>query len=261
MPDSQLLWSLFAPLLVGLPRVGAAIMVAPLFPTSLFPVLLRGAVVVSLSLYLYPHLAANMPPMLSLLEWVGLIAKETLIGALLGFAAGTLIWAFETAGALLDFQVGFSNSQYFDPFGGHEAGPLSQFWVRLGTVLFIAAGGLQVLAALLFESFHLWPVTSFYPSLGHFEDFAAGGIRTFMELVVRLAAPAVLLLALIDFGFGLVSRVVPQLNVFFFTMPIKGAMAAVMLALYLSYVSDIVVAQLSDLGTWLQHLQPVLSSR
>ena len=67
---------------------------------------------------------------------------------------------------------------------------MSQFWVRLGTVLFIAAGGLQVLAALLFESFRLWPVTSFYPSLSHFEDFASGSIRTFMDLVVRLAAPA-----------------------------------------------------------------------
>lgn len=259
MLDSKLLWAFFAPILLGLPRVGAAIIVAPLFPTSLFPTMLRGAVVVALSLYLYPHLAANIPPMMSLLEWIGLVGKEVLIGALLGFAAGTLIWAFETAGALLDFQVGFSNSQYFDPFGGHEAGPMSQFWVRLGTVLFIAAGGLQVLAALLFESFRLWPVTSFYPSLSHFEDFASGSIRTFMDLVVRLAAPAVLLLALIDFGFGLVSRVVPQLNVFFFTMPIKGALSAVMLALYLSYVSDIVATQLSDLGTSLQHLQPVLS--
>jgi type III secretion protein T len=257
--DPKLPWSLFAPVLMGLPRVGAAIIVAPLFPTTLFPTLLRGAVVVSLSLYLYPHLAAHMPPMMSWVEWVGLIGKEACIGALLGFAAGTLIWAFETAGSLLDFQVGFSNSQYFDPFGGHEAGPLSQLWLRLGTVLFVAAGGLQVLAALLFESFHLWPVTSFYPSLAHLEDFAAGSIRSFMDLVVRLAAPAVLLLALIDFGFGLVSRVVPQLNVFFFTMPIKGALTAVMLALYLSFVSDIVAGWLSDLGTGLEHLGPLLS--
>jgi len=254
LPNSQLLWTFFAPVLVGLPRVGAAIMVAPLFPTTLFPVLLRGAIMVSLSLYLYPHLAASMPPMLSLLEWIGLIAKEAFIGALLGFSVGTLIWAFEAAGALLDFQVGFSNAQYFDPFGGHEAGPMSQFWIRLGTILFIAAGGLQVLTALLFESFHLWPVTAFYPSLGHLEDLASGEIRTFMELLVRLAAPAVLLLALIDLGFGLVSRVVPQLNVFFFTMPIKGALVAVMVALYLSYVSDIVVSRLSGTGAWLQHL-------
>jgi type III secretion protein T len=70
----------------------------------------------------------------------------------------------------------------------------------------------------------------------------------------------VLLLALIDFGFGLVSRVVPQLNVFFFTMPIKGALATVMLALYLSYMSDVVVGQLADLGSLLQHLQPAPAS-
>lgn len=260
MAESHLLWTFFAPILLALPRVSAAIIVAPLFPTTLFPVLLRGAVGVSLSLYLYPHMAAQMPPELPLLSWMALVAKESLIGALIGLAVGTLIWAFECAGALFDFQVGFANAPFFDPFGGHDSGALSMLMVRLGTVLFVAAGGLEVLASLLFESFRLWPVVSFFPSLSHFGDFAGGEIRSFMEVVVRLAAPVVLLLALIDLGFGLVSRVVPQLNVFFFTMPIKGALAALMIALYLSYVSDILVGQMGALRDWLQTVRPVLSS-
>jgi type III secretion protein T len=245
---------------MALPRVSAAIIVAPLFPATLFPVLLRGAVGVSLSLYLYPYMAVQMPTELPLLAWMGLVAKESLLGALIGFAVGTLIWAFECAGALFDFQVGFANAPFFDPFGGHDSGALSMFMMRLGTVLFVAAGGLQVLTALLFESFHLWPVVSFYPSLTHFGDFAGGEIRSFMDVVVRLAAPVVLLLALIDLGFGLVSRVVPQLNVFFFTMPIKGALAALMIALYLSYVSDVLAGQMSGLRNWLEEVRPVLSA-
>ena len=72
-------------------------------------------------------------------------------------------------------------------------------------------------------------------------------MQSLAELTVRAAAPAVLLLALIDLGFGLVNRVVPQLNVFFFTMPIKGALAALMIALYLSYLSDLMAGHLSGL--------------
>jgi type III secretion protein T len=254
--------NLFTPLLAAMPRIGAAITVVPLFPASVFPSLLRGTIVVSLSLYLYPQMAAQMPADMSLLLWLGLIAKEVLIGALLGVAVGALVWVFESVGAMIDFQVGFSNARVFDPFGGHDAGPLGEFMTRLGVVLFVAGGGLQVLASLLIESFHLWPVASFYPSItGQLAGFARGSVQSLAELTVRAAAPAVLLLALIDLGFGLVNRVVPQLNVFFFTMPIKGALAALMIALYLSYLSDLMSGQLSGLQGWLERLTLVLSPR
>src|ERR1700694_1553070 len=125
VPGSQALWNLCAPMLVAMPRVGAAITVAPLFPASLFPTLLRSTIVVSLSLFLYPHLAAHMPPTRLPLMWVALVGKEAFIGALIGFAVGTLIWALQSVGAMMDFQIGLSNAQFFDPFGGHDAGPLS----------------------------------------------------------------------------------------------------------------------------------------
>jgi len=261
LADSQHLWSFVAPILLALPRVSAAIVIAPLFPANLFPTLLRGALSVSLSLYMYPHMAAAMPAELPLLAWIALIGKEALIGALLGFAVGSLVWAFEWAGGVIDFQVGFANAQIFDPFGGHDAGPVGQLMMRIGVILFVAGGGLQVLASLLFESFHLWPVTSFYPSTARLADLAGSSVRSLAELAVRLVAPVVLLLALIDLGFGLVGRVVPQLNVFFFTMPLKGALAALMIALYLSYLADIASAQMSGLQIWLQRLVPVLATR
>jgi type III secretion protein T len=173
---------------------------------------------------------------------------------------GTLVWAFDCAGAAIDFQVGFANAQTFDPFGGHSAGPLGQLLMRLGVVLFVAAGGLQVLASLLFESFHLWPVASFYPSAAPFSDLAGSTAQSFAELVVRLAAPVMLVLALIDVGFGLVNRAVPQLNVFFFTMPIKGVLAALTIALYVSYLSDLTAGQLAGLAGALAHLGTLLGS-
>jgi type III secretion protein T len=260
--DSQTIWNLCAPALVAMPRIGAAVTVAPLFPASLFPVLLRGAVAVPLSLFLYPHLAAHMPAGLTPLMWVGLVGKEAFIGALIGFAVGTLIWALESAGAMMDFQIGLSNAQFFDPFGGHEAGPLSGLMARLGVILFVVGGGLQVFVSLLLESFRLWPVASFYPALGErLTQLAGESVGSLVDLVVRLATPVILLLALIDLGFGWVNRAVPQLNVFYFTAPIKGAVAALMIAVYLSYVAQVVAAQMSDLQHWLERVQPVLSVR
>jgi type III secretion protein T len=261
MFDAQHLWSAFAPLLMALPRVTTTITVAPLFPSTLFPRLLHSAIAVSLSLHLYPYMDASMLAASTPLLWVALAAKEAFLGALLGVAVGSLIWAFECVGALLDFQMGLTSSELFDPFGGHPAAPMGELMTRLGVILFLVAGGLQVLASLLFESFHLWPVASLYPQTGHLADLAGESVRSLTELTVRLAAPAMLLLALVDLGFGLVSRVVPQLNVFYFTMPIKGALAALMVALYLSYLAEAVTVHLSDLPHWLAHAASELAVR
>jgi type III secretion protein T len=260
LPDTQFLWNLLAPLLAALPRIGAAVTVAPLFPTRIFPKLLRGAIAISLGLYLYPHMAAHMPAATTPLLWLALMGKEILIGGLIGFAVGTLVWALESVGSAIDFQVGFSNAQVFDPFGGHQSGPMGHFMTSLAITFLVAAGGLQVLASLLFESFQLWPMVSFYPSTGQLGALAGSSAQSLAELVVHLAAPAVLLLALIDLGFGLLSRAVPQLNVFFFTMPIKGALAALMIAVYVSNLSDVLTGRLSGLEGWLKHLGPVLSN-
>jgi type III secretion protein T len=247
-------------MLAALPRVGAAITAAPLFPASLFPTLLRSSMAVMLSLFLYPHLAAHLPPVMGALMWLAWVGKEAFLGSLIGLAVGTLIWALESVGGMMDFQVGWSNAQLFDPFGGHDAGPLSTLMGRLGLTLFVVAGGLQVFFSLLFESFRLWPTESFYPPLGgRLAQFAGAWGGSLLEMVVRLATPAILLLVMIDLGFGLVNRVVPQLNVYYFTMPIKAVVVALMITLYLSYLNETVVDQMSGLQHVLERLQAVFS--
>jgi type III secretion protein T len=255
---AEALWQLIAPLLLAAPRILAAVTIAPLFPMGLFPALLRNSVAIALAMGIYPHMAASLPAALDGVGWLVLIAKEVFIGILIGFAVGTLVWVFESVGAMIDFQVGLSNSTLFDPFGGHDAGPTAGLMARLAIVLFIAAGGLHVLTTLLYESFRLWPVASFYPTLSsRLTDLGTESIGSIAQLIVRVAVPAVLLLVLIDLAFGLIGRVVPQLNVFFFTMPIKGTLAALMIALYLSWLVDVVADHVESLSGWLQRLVPV----
>lgn len=254
-------WPVISPLLAVMPRIVAAVTVAPLFPPSLFPRLVRNTIAISLSLVLYPHIADSMPSQtLGSLAWLALVGKEIFIGSLIGMAIGTLVWVFESVGAIIDTQVGMSNALLFDPFGGHQGGPSAAFMARFAVTLFVVAGGLYVLAELLFESFLLWPVSSFYPTPGpRLAQFALESAASISQMTVRLAAPVILLLVLVDLAFGLVNRVVPQLNVFFFTMPLKGALAAVMIALYLSYVTDVALTYIDGLQTLLERLRLVLA--
>jgi type III secretion protein T len=132
---------------------------------------------------------------------------------------------------------------------------------RLGVIIFVAGGGLQVLTSLLFESFLLWPVASFYPNISDsLVQFGTGWVDGLLKLTARLAVAIVLVLVLVDIGMGLVNRVVPQLNVFFLTMPVKAALGAMMLALYLIYLIDVAAGQLAELPQLLERLAPVLAA-
>ncbi len=59
-----------------------------------------------------------------------------------------------------------------------------------------------------------------------------------MWLGVLMSAPLVLAMFLAEFGLALISRFAPQLNVFFLAMPIKSAIASVLLIVYLGIMMD-----------------------
>jgi type III secretion protein T len=163
--DLAELVKLVEPLLVGTLRIATALRVAPLFPTTLFPSMLRNVVALSLSFAIYPHVAAHLPRLsLAPGDWMTLVAKEVLVGALIGLAVALLIHAFEAVGSIVDTQTGLSNGVLYDPFGGHAEGPMTVLFVRLAVAFFVVAGGLAAMASLLFESLRVWPIDAFHPS-------------------------------------------------------------------------------------------------
>lgn len=233
-------WRWLQPLLAAVPRVAAMFVVAPLLMRHTLPSLVRNAVVVSLSLSLYPFMSAHMPsPTPTLPEWLALVAKEVLVGGLIGYAVGAMVWVMEGVGALIDVQSGLANAMLFDPFGGHPSGVFGAFMAMFGMVLFIGCGGLYAMLSLLFDSYRLWPPGSLQPQLGvPLQQHGLGDMSSVLDLMVRLALPAVLVLLAVEMGLGLVSRIAPQLNVFFFSVPIKCVVAALMLALCMGYLLD-----------------------
>jgi len=104
-------------------------------------------------------------------------------------------------------------------------------------VLFISSGGFLVLLSGLFESYRVWPIQSFYPSLdAKFPLFFLQQTDRLMRLTVILASPVIIAVFVSELGLGLINRFAPQRNVFFLSMPIKSAIASFLLVLYLSFL-------------------------
>jgi type III secretion protein T len=235
-------WSDMA-LLLGLSttRVAVAFLLVPLFTADLIPALVRNSLFAALALLglaLQPS-----PPNLNALagwQWAALFGKEAFVGGVIGFCFGGMLWAFEAAGQIVDTKVGSSLAQVLDPLSGHQTSLTGAFLARLAGWVFMAGGGLMLMVGVLMESYALWPVATTWPGL------VAGGGRLFevefgriLRLALMVAAPALVVLYMVDGVLGLVNRFAQQLNVFSLSMSIKAVAANAVLWLQVAMLAQV----------------------
>lgn len=228
---------LFTPVALTMPRLLAAFTVIPYLSGSMLTGMVRNGLLLMLAIFMSP-LAADVPSVAPAM-WIVIVAKEALIGLLLGLGFGIFVWAVQSVGTLIDFQTGAGNAAFFDPTAGHDTGPTGQFLGWLVIALFVSSGGLLALVGVLADSYRVWPVGAFFPHLGPvLEAYALKQGDTLFLWIVKLATPVLLVLLLVEFGAGLISRAAPQLNVFTFAQPLKSLLAHLMMILFLYFVFD-----------------------
>jgi len=227
----------FMPVALTLPRLLAVFTTVPFLSGNLMSGQVRNGFVLVLAIFISP--AASDLPVLTLGGWVLIAVKEAFIGMLLGLGFGIFVWAVQSVGDLVDFQTGSANAPFFDPIGGHEGGPTGQFLGWVVITLFMSAGGLLAMLRVVVDSFRLWPVASFYPHVGDMlERFVIHQGDTLFLWTVKLAAPVIFVLLLVELGIGLIGRIAPQLNVFVFAQPVKSVLANLMLLLFMYFLYD-----------------------
>jgi flagellar biosynthetic protein FliR len=195
-----------------LARISPLFVLAPLFSSPIMPARVRGIAAVALSVGITP-IAVHGGIDLGVFSVAGLLAKELLIGLAFAFTLGALFAALSVAGSFLDTSVGFSFGATIDPVSGNNNAVLAQLYGLLGVLIFIAINGDAWVVQGIARTYELVPVDAF-PALG---TLTAGVLKAFVAIFVaaiQVAGPILLALILTDAAFGMVSRVVPQLNVF-----------------------------------------------
>jgi len=229
--------SMFASIALTLPRLLSIFAVVPFLSGQMLSGMVRSGLLLMLAMFMSP-VAGDMPPM-ALGQWLLIAAKEAVIGLLLGLGFGIFIWAIQSVGDLIDFQTGSANAAFFDPVAGHENGPTGEFLGWLVITLFVSAGGLLAMLGVVVDSFRIWPVLALLPDLGRvMEQFAIRQGDTLFQWIVKLAAPVIFVLLLVELGAGLIGRAAPQLNIFVFAQPLKSLLATLMMLLFLFFVYE-----------------------
>jgi type III secretion protein T len=211
-------------LLLGLSasRVAIAFLLVPLFTNELIPALVRNAMFMAIALLALLMQPAAAPFAPTGFQLIGLFAKEAFIGAAIGIFFAGIMWAFEAAGSLIDTKAGTTQGQIHDPLTGAQVSLNGAYLGRLASFVFMSGGGFMIMIGTLLESYTVWPVRSAMPPL------VMTGMRLFegefgriMLLTLLVAAPALVLLYLVEGALGLVNRFAQQLNVFSLSQSLK----------------------------------------
>jgi type III secretion protein T len=220
------------------PRMLAIFSIFPLLSTNVLQGVSRNVVIFSFAIMVVPFLYPLMPDNLTMnLDYFVILIKEIIIGVFMGFLFSIIFWAVEGIGNFIANQCGGSMAGMSDPIAGEDTTPLGSLFMQTSIVLFISYGGFFLLLSTIFESYHIWPVFSFYPKFD--KDIALFFLNQadkLFSMIILLSSPVIITIFLTEFGLGLVSRFSPQLNVFFLAMPVKAGVAMFVLILYLSFL-------------------------
>ena len=243
-----------AAFVLTLARIGVALSILPLFKPPGFPMRIRASLSIVLALVVYPSVQNTFPVgILSSSLAFGLLFKEVALGFLLGYAASLVFWAIESVGSLIDLQTGLSNAQIFEPQAGHPSGPFTVISLQFATAAFVALGGLIAFINVLYESYRMWPVATFFPSLGGIGiSRVIAESQSFLEMVVRLATPIILTLVVIELALAMIAKFAQSLNVFELAFPIKACAALLVLLILLASFLDAINAALEPARSMLR---------
>jgi flagellar biosynthetic protein FliR len=219
-----------------LARIGPLFVVAPLFSSKMIPLRARGVAAVALAVGLSPLALKDATVPTDALSIAGLIGKEALVGFAFAFAISVLFAAVSIAGSFLDTLIGFSYGGLVDPVNGNQSSVLSQLYTLVGVMIFIAIGGDTWMIQGLAKTYDLVGLNEM-PALGALVGGAQHTFSTIFVSAVELAAPVLIALIITDAGFGVVSRVMPQLNVFAVGFPAKILVGFLIVAASLPFVA------------------------
>ena len=196
-------------------RIGAFMMAAPIIGTQLVPARIRLMLALMATLAIAP---AGAPIPLTLSAQVVVLAlQQMLIGFGLAFFLQMLLHMFVMAGQMMAMKMGLGFASLVDPANGVTVTVVSQFYLMLVTLLFLAVDGHLAMLEVLAESFWQLPVGTTLPTAGFYE-LAQLGSWLFGGALL-MAMPAVTALLIVNCCLGVVTRAAPQLNIFVIGFP------------------------------------------
>jgi type III secretion protein T len=188
--------------------------------------------------------------------------KELFIGVSLGFFVSMPFIIVQSAGTLIDHQRGAASLMVNDPTIQNQASPLGILFNLIMIYIFFMINGPFLFIDAIVDSYAIIPPDQFispdfFARSSSFWDMQFKLLGRFMDITIRLAAPAILAILMTDLFLGIVNRLAPQVQITFLGMPLKSLLAlAVMFIGWRLFTGQME----KEILVWLQSVLEIIKS-
>lgn len=236
-----------------LTRISAFFMLLPVFGWKTIPVWIKIAITVLISIFFSNiTVLAIEPKQVGALQAVLLIANEATYGLALGLVAALIFSVIQFSGQVIETQMGLDMAQILDPFTEEGATPLGSLLEMIFIILFLSANGHHLFLLIISRSFEAFPAGSI-PTTSVLTSGVLKAGSTMFLAGLRLAAPMLAAFLLLLVVLAVLSRIIPEMDIWFISFPLRVGLGLLMAAMFIPFINGF-VAEFAD---WMAKLLPL----
>lgn len=234
-------------------RVGVILFILPFFNSKVIPVLVKAGLTFLVSLAIWPVVRNQITEFpVTVMGIVQLVTSELIVGMTLGFVSQIFFEGVRLMGETVGFQTGFSISNIIDPQNGTQVSILANLAYLMAVILFLLLNGHHVLLTALRESFEIIHVGELKLNRQILQEIVEHAGDMFI-VGIKIGAPAIAVLLFSKAIFGLITKLMPQMNIMIVAFPVQIAIGLLFFGISLRALLFFMERYLGNLDKLLIH--------
>lgn len=202
-------------------RIIALLIIVPIFSEKSVPEMTKAGLAFIVSIIIvYSNPLMEIDYNASILGYGFLIIKEIIVGLIIGFVIYMMFQIFFFVGQLISMSSGLSMSNMLDPTSGTQVPVLGSLYHYVAIALFLVNNGHHIIFRALIHSYILIPIGQGQINAGIIDQMITM-LNNYITIGVKIAAPIMVTMFILDFALGILARTAPQVNMFVIGFPIK----------------------------------------
>lgn len=218
-------------------RVSIILVILPLFDSRSIPPMLKAGLALAVSILVFPLLNVKQMPLITEAIPFGLgVVTELILGFAIGLSVRLIFAGIQLAGQLAGYQMGFGIVNVMDPLNHAQVSIMAHLSYLIAILIFLSVNAHHWFLYAMADSFQVIPPMEFHIAgtlTGQMVDLAA----EMFTIAIKISAPIMVVLLLTSVALGVVSRTVPQMNIFIVAFPLKIFVGIIFFILTLPYLS------------------------
>ncbi len=232
--------------LLVLARMSAFIVTWPVLGSINVPAQVKILFSLLVSIMIYPFVKESMlTPLISLQQLILFVLKEVVVGLSLAFISHLFFYGLQVGSEIISASLWVSAAQMFSPTSGSQSTPIDTFCYILGALVFLIIDGHHLFLTGLVQSYDVLPAVRWGMEVETFSQVALFG-QTVVEFGLKISAPILVSILLINVSLAIVSRAVPQINVLVTSMPINALVGFVLMILMIPMLVNVLGFSVED---------------